>query len=150
MDRPENWTERNLMKLSKGKCRILHLRRNNLRHQLMLEADQQESSSAEKDLEVLVDNKMTMSKQWTLMAKKPNSVLGCMRSVTRRLRGDPFLLSTGEVASEVATLSTFGLPSTRDMDVLEHLSCESVLGELGLVSLDKRRLRGVLSMCIDT
>ena len=38
------------MKFNKGKCEVLLLGRNNLRHQYMLEATQLESSFAEKDL----------------------------------------------------------------------------------------------------
>lgn len=36
LDRLENWTERNAMKLNKGKCTILHLVTNNPRHQYRL------------------------------------------------------------------------------------------------------------------
>ena len=63
VDRLENWAERNFVKFHKGKCQVLRLGRNNPRHQHVLRSNQQESSSAEKDLGVLVDNKLTMSHQ---------------------------------------------------------------------------------------
>jgi len=64
------------MKFTKGKCRVLHLGMNNPMNQDRLRADLLESSSVERDLGVLVYNRLTMSQQCALVAKKATSVLG--------------------------------------------------------------------------
>jgi len=68
--RLESWAERNLMRFNKGKCRVLHMGRNKL-----------ESSSVERDLGVLVDDRSTMSQQCALAVKKANGILGCIKRI---------------------------------------------------------------------
>ena len=75
----KRWAEMNLLKFSKGKYRVLHLEKNNPVHQYRLWANLLEISSVEKDLRFLVSNKLTMSQQCALVAKKANGVLGCIR-----------------------------------------------------------------------
>jgi len=51
------------MRFNKSEYRILHLGRNNCMHEYRLGADLLGRSSAEKDLGVLMDNRLTMSQQ---------------------------------------------------------------------------------------
>ena len=67
------------MRFSKSKCRVLHLGRNSRNYQYRLGHDLLDRSSAVRNLEVQVDNRLAMGQQGALVAKKANGILACIK-----------------------------------------------------------------------
>ncbi|PKU42273.1 rna-directed dna polymerase from mobile element jockey-like [Limosa lapponica baueri] len=102
LDRLERWARANLIKFNQTKCRVLHLGHGNPRHKCRLGGEWLESSPEEKDLGLLVDEKLDINWHCMLAAQKANRILGCIkRSVASRSREVILPLHSGETSPGV-------------------------------------------------
>ncbi|GAB0187029.1 cAMP-dependent protein kinase inhibitor alpha [Grus japonensis] len=121
LDRLERLVCANLMKFNKAKCKVLHMSQGNPKHNYRRGGEWIDSSPEEKDLGVLVDEKLNMTQQHALAAQKANCILGCIkRSMTSRSKEGILPLYSTLVRPHLEYCIQLWVPQyKKDTDLLE-------------------------------
>ena len=157
LDRLEEWVHKNCMQLNKSKFKVLHMVQNNQKTQYGQRSVWLGSSLVDTDLRVLADNKLNMDQQCAIAATKAKRILGCIYwGITSKDRHVIVSLCSVLVKLQLEYCVHFWSPQfKKDSTTLEraerrakamikgmeNLPCEETLKEIGLFSLEKRRLR---------
>ncbi|XP_039563240.1 triadin isoform X6 [Passer montanus] len=156
----ERWAQVILMKFNNAKCEVLHLVWDSPKNNFRLGREWKETSAGEKDLGLLVYERLDMTQQCVLEVKKAVCILGCIKSSVASTSKELILsLYSALVRPQLEYCVQDWEPEhKKDVDMLEqvqkgviklstgleHISYEDRLREMRQFSLEKRRLRGYL------
>ena len=162
IDRMTDWSKTWLLKFNEQKCKHLQLGQQQLNTEFKMKTDTNneiviESTSSEKDLGIIIDNRLNFQEHIYTQISKANKILGLIRRTFQYLDKEmlvnlykslirPHLEYGSNVWSviwkkEATAIENVQRRATKLVKTIAHLTYQQRLKVLGLPSLEYRRLR---------
>ena len=153
-----SWAKKWKMEFNVDKCKIMHLGNQNIKHTYTMDGSSLATTNEEKDLGVLIDDKLGFDKHIRSIVKKANRMLGLIKIGFSCLDKEifmnlypvlvrPLLEYCVQVWSPykrkyINLLEGVQRRATKLVPELRELQYEERLKKLGLTTLEERRVRG--------
>jgi len=160
LDKLFNWSTEWQMKFNTDKCAVIHLGSKNTGAEYLLGNEKIKSSSNERDLGVIIDNKLNFSEHCDHIIKQANSTLGLIKRTIKYKSKDTIVrLYKGLVRpkldycvqvwrpylkKDISSLEQVQHRATKMITEIRRLDYETRLRKCNLISLEERRTRGDL------
>ena len=155
-----NWASDWQMSFNTDKCSVIHLGRENRKHQYSLCGSVLRESTKERDLGIFVDNSMKFSEQCNIAIKNANTTLGLIRR-TIKCKSQHIIMKLYKalvrpkleycvqawrpyLKKNIDNIEKVQHRATKMIEECKHLNYEDRLIQTGLTTLDERRTRGDL------
>ena len=158
LDELQRWADTWKMSFNVNKCKIMHLGYDNGKHEYNLNGTILSETIEEKDLGVLIDNKLRFSSHIKSIVAKANRMIGLIKISFESVDKEMFLTLyktlvrplleycvhawSPHYMSDITLLENVQRRATKMVRELSQLSYEDRLKELELPSLKDRRTRG--------
>ena len=160
LDGLTKWTEEWLMQFNEGKCKVIHMGKNNPHYQYYLNKCLLEKTDAEKDLGVIIDKDLSFDMHISESVKRASKIAGLILRIIHFNNQDilvplfkalvrPILEYGNPVWNPLLKKHTHAVEDvqrrfTKRISGFGNKSYEQRLAELKLPSLEYRRIRGDL------
>ena len=158
LDITKQWADKWKMEFNVDKCKIMHLGRLNPGHTYTMDGVELTVTTEEKDLGVLVDNKLDFGKHIKEIVKKANQRIGLIKRGFDCLDTEMFMnlypvlirplleycvqVWSPHKQGDIDLIERVQRRATKIIPALKHLPYEERLRRLKLTTLEERRVRG--------
>ena len=158
LDNTKRWADKWKMEFNVDKCKIMHLGKLNPRHVYSMDGVELTVTTEEKDLGVLVDDKLDFGKHISEIVKKANRRIGLIKKGFDCLDKEMFMylypvlirplleycvqIWSPHKQGDIDLLERVQRRATKIVPALRNLSYAERLQRLNLTTLEERRIRG--------